>query len=297
MNKAFTTVLLLAAAVAVQAKFIPEIQDAIVRYPQLLKNHGGIVLGMGRNVGSNGNKIVGGNVAKPGDFPHQCHLRITTPQGDSFCGCSIISDSWILTAAHCTSGSTAITVTMGDHDLDAVEGTEVTRVAIKNITHENYGSIIIRNDVAVIQIDPVPLNDNIKAICLANGTETYAGRNATVSGWGKENDNSTTVARQLSYIDVQVIPNSECVSAYSALTVTGNNICTSIVGDKGTCQGDSGGPLIIKNANTGKLEQIGIVSFGSNAGCTKAPSAYARVTSFLDWIVKSVGADVVNVGC
>jgi len=48
-------------------------------------------------------------------------------------------------------------------------------------------------------------------------------------------------------------------------------------------QGDSGGALVVGSGNN--YTQIGVVSFVASAGCASgAPSGYARVTSFVDWI-------------
>ena len=44
-------------------------------------------------------KIIGGIEAEEGDFPYQVSLRLL--RGNHFCGGSIISNQWILTAAHC----------------------------------------------------------------------------------------------------------------------------------------------------------------------------------------------------
>jgi len=43
-------------------------------------------------------KIVGGQPATVGQFPHQAALVIS---GTSFCGGVLICPTWILTAAHC----------------------------------------------------------------------------------------------------------------------------------------------------------------------------------------------------
>lgn len=48
-------------------------------------------------------RIVGGNSASEGQFPHQVLLRIGN---NGMCGGSIISENYVVTAAHCvTSGS------------------------------------------------------------------------------------------------------------------------------------------------------------------------------------------------
>jgi len=54
-------------------------------------------------------------------------------------------------------------------------------------------------------------------------------------------------------------------------------------------QGDSGGPLIYLESD-GIYTEVGIVSFGSSAGCTQGyPAAFTRVTSYLDWISSTTG--------
>jgi len=47
-------------------------------------------------------KIVNGSPASEGQFPHQGALLI---DGGTFCGCSLLSTSAVLTAAHCAQGS------------------------------------------------------------------------------------------------------------------------------------------------------------------------------------------------
>ncbi|KAF4525149.1 hypothetical protein B566_EDAN014766, partial [Ephemera danica] len=54
-------------------------------------------------------------------------------------------------------------------------------------------------------------------------------------------------------------------------------------GEKSVTEGDSGGPLVLYEGS--EPYEVGIVSFGSSAGCESgAPAAFTRTTEYLDWI-------------
>lgn len=103
-------------------------------------------------------KIVGGEpVEHCSHYPYQVSVQrksLMTGGFSHFCGGSIISENYVLTAGHCVNGrsASAISVVVGTHKLDAA-GREGSRRNAKNITvHEKYSSRDVDYDLALIQV-------------------------------------------------------------------------------------------------------------------------------------------------
>ena len=62
-----------------------------------------------------GTRIVGGSKAAPGEYPWMVGLE---RGGSLFCGGSLISSGWVLTAAHCIQGANVkkLRIVLGDHN-------------------------------------------------------------------------------------------------------------------------------------------------------------------------------------
>ncbi|KAK7865649.1 hypothetical protein R5R35_006906 [Gryllus longicercus] len=229
-------------------------------------------------------RVINGVQASRGQFPYQAAVYA----GSGFCGGSLISPRWVLTAAHCAWGIFSFTVHLGAQAIsDAQEaGRVVVSTRSKNV-HSGYTVLLPANDVAVIDLkQDVPLSDLIQPIVLATGSDLFVGAAARVSGWGKTSDASNSISAQLNYADLTVITNAECRKTFGLLNVRSSNICTLGSDGRSSCNGDSGGPLI----DLASGRQIGIVSYGSSAGCESgSPNGFARVTSFTDWISEKTG--------
>merc|ERR1712186_217906 len=143
-------------------------------------------------------RIVGGQEATPHQFPWQVGLFFD----GYFCGGSIISEKYILTAAHCADGVFKHTVVVGAHDIRASDNLEIT--AYSPTVHPEWSPSTLSNDLAILErsenIDFESLNGNARPNCLAQSGD-YSGQKALVSGWGRESDTSSGIARYLNYVD------------------------------------------------------------------------------------------------
>uniref|UniRef100_A0A182IN32 Peptidase S1 domain-containing protein n=1 Tax=Anopheles atroparvus TaxID=41427 RepID=A0A182IN32_ANOAO len=229
-------------------------------------------------------RIVNGFPAAPGQFPYQAFLSGQTAGGNLACGGSLISDTWVLTAAHCQVNVIQFTVRVGTNNIN--EGTVRTSDLI--IIHPAYNPGNLNNDIGLIRLSqPVPLGGNIQAVSLpeANLAETFLNREATVSGFGRTSDSIPTISTTLNFVNLNIISNIECMGVYGAATIIDSTICARgrDAPNQGTCNGDSGGPLTI--TENGQSVQIGVVSFVAAVGCEAGlPSGYVRTTHFRNWI-------------
>jgi len=224
-------------------------------------------------------RIVGGIEATPNSWPHQVALFIDDMY---FCGGSLISNEWVLTAAHCMDGAGFVNVVMGAHNIRQNEASQVSMTSYDHFTHENWNSWLLTNDLALIKLpSPVEFNDNIQAVKLPS-FDISVGTVVTPTGWGRPSDSASGISDVLRQVDVPVMDNDSCDAVYG---IVGDGVvCIDATGGKGTCNGDSGGPLN-HNGMT-----YGITSFGSSAGCEKGyPDAFTRVNYYLDWIEAKTG--------
>ena len=74
------------------------VASAAPRAAKLLKNPRSTPLSRG------GGRIVGGEDAFYGEFPHQIMMLSGGIHGQLMCGGSLVSDTWVVTAGHCCIG-------------------------------------------------------------------------------------------------------------------------------------------------------------------------------------------------
>ena len=109
-------------------------------------------------------KIVGGVEATPNQWPWQVALFIDNAW---FCGGALISENYVLTAAHCADGATYFDIMAGAHNVR--ESSEPNRVEITSFngwTHPEWDPNTLSNDIALVELpEPINFNDYIKPSC------------------------------------------------------------------------------------------------------------------------------------
>lgn len=235
--------------------------------------------------GRNG-RIVGGTVAVPNAHPYQAGLLMrVSATSTGLCGGSVISATVVLTAAHCLPNTQSTQVIMGAHALTVNEPNQQRRTVLPAgyRIHAQYNPRTLLNDIATLILPTaVTLNTFVRASILPSGADLFNGNVGQVTGWGRIADSSSATATTLRIVQNTIITNAVCAATFGT-TITASNICMATTGGRGTCNGDSGGPLT--TMFNGQRVQVGVVSFGSSAGCERGlPAGFARVSSFRAWI-------------
>ena len=234
-------------------------------------------------------RIVGGEPAAPGDFPWAASLAFTDQNGmlRSYCGGSLITPEWVLTAAHCEV-QVGEKVILGRLNLTETDGKVHTIVEV--INHDAYNSSTHDSDIALVKLDssseqpPIPLIQE-------NSGLTAPANPFTVVGWGRLLEGGIS-SNMLMEVTVPIHSNSSCEADYADLgwPITNNMLCAAAEG-KDSCQGDSGGPGFVIDGTQNMDRLAGVVSFGRGCAREGRPGVYTRVSRFLNWINDHIGGD------
>ncbi|KAJ8272174.1 hypothetical protein COCON_G00110330 [Conger conger] len=231
-------------------------------------------------------RIVNGEEAVPHSWPWQVSLQDYT--GFHFCGASLISEFWVVTAAHC-GVRTSHRVILGEHDRSSnAESIQTMRIA-KVFKHPRYNGYTINNDITLIKLSsPAQLTPRVSPVCLAETGDIFPGGMMCVtSGWGLTRHNAADTPALLQQAALPLLTNTDC-KRYWGNKITDLMVCAGASGAS-SCMGDSGGPLVCQRSGAWTL--VGIVSWGSGTCSPSSPGVYARVTELRAWVDQTIAAN------
>uniref|UniRef100_A0A8C9JHJ7 Peptidase S1 domain-containing protein n=1 Tax=Panthera tigris altaica TaxID=74533 RepID=A0A8C9JHJ7_PANTA len=240
-------------------------------------------------------RIVNGEDAVPGSWPWQVSLQDKT--GFHFCGGSLISEDWVVTAAHC-GVRTSHVVVAGEFDQHAnEENIQVLKIA-KVFKNPKFNMLTIRNDITLLKLaTPARFSETVSPVCLPAATDEFPpGLLCATTGWGKTKHNANQTPDKLHKPPARSLPphlSFVCtepargqVRAHTGAPAPGFRLVNrSFL----LLQGDSGGPLVCQKDGAWTL--VGIVSWGSGTCSTSVPAVYARVTELIPWVQEILAAN------
>ncbi|XP_003970232.2 coagulation factor IXa [Takifugu rubripes] len=239
-------------------------------------------------------RIVGGDLVIPGEIPWQVAL-MQRSTGEVFCGGSILSERWVITAAHCLlEEKVSFYIRVGEHTLSIQEGTEQNYDVLEQHLHPLYNASIslYDHDIALIYLkSPIAFSANVRPICIGPRAFTEflikSYSPARVSGWGRTRYLGLT-ADSLQKVDVPFTIRTECKHS-SSNRITPYMFCAGYKDEaKDACQGDSGGPHTNSIRDTWFL--TGIVSWGEECAKEGKYGVYTRVSLYYHWIKYVMGS-------
>uniref|UniRef100_A0A671UGA5 Peptidase S1 domain-containing protein n=1 Tax=Sparus aurata TaxID=8175 RepID=A0A671UGA5_SPAAU len=205
-----------------------------------------------------GSEIKGGHIAPRNQLLYMASVQ--TREGH-YCGGSLISDNFVLTAAHCL-----LYCKVNFHLIDSSTPTSTdytVRSHILVLCLQLSQSVPVGGTIQRIRLPPPNMNLRPDQMC-------------HVAGWGVAD--TGTLVDDLRVVGVSVVDQNVCRRQWNGIPA--NVICAGgYKTSKRACQGDSGGPLVCNGV------AAGVVSFGDEE-CNDQhfPNVYTDVSKFRPWI-------------
>lgn len=240
---------------------------------------------------------LGGIKTYRNEFPHMALIGYEADAGENqwLCSGSLITNVFVLSAAHCNTELTPTLTLLGATDyVKDYESSEI-RSIIEVIDHPDYDFNLRIHDICLYRLNAsIVLTKDIKLICLPDLSFQYPYHylsrdfSLVATGWGATSL-SSGMSQILLKMYLQQWDRKKCTIKYDEAI----QLCAGSDLAIDTCSGDSGGPIQVMHKPSGRAPCsyiiIGITSHGK--ACFErngTTSIYTKVTSYLKWIKEIV---------
>ncbi len=237
--------------------------------------------------------IVGGRVVNDdAKYPFMASVLFDRLGSGAFtpgCGGTLISDRFVLTAAHCIynndfdrpRSADRIAIYVGETNLSSDDG-RLLRVK-QVLPHPDYDRTTSRNDIGLIELESPYSSASVAVIPTKNSSVPVLGEPGLVMGWGAISEGGG-ISTRLREVTLPVISNARCFPYYVNAFDSRLGFCAGgdLAGGRDSCQGDSGGPLLV--LRNSEYVVAGIISYGQGCGRSGVPGVYTRVENYSEWI-------------
>ncbi|XP_058846032.1 coagulation factor X isoform X2 [Acipenser ruthenus] len=233
-------------------------------------------------------RIVGGMLCRRGECPWQVYIHQKNDFG--FCGGTLITDRWVVSAAHCFEEITPHHVTIGNFDKLRRDLDEQKILVEKLVVHPHFHSATFDSDIALLYLaQPAGLGTYATPLCLPNTNLAklllQEGNMGQASGWGNTRYLGRS-SRFLLRVALPVVSYEKCMKSTSQV-ITDNMFCAGYLQEPmDSCRGDSGGPFAMHYKDTWYL--TGVISWGERCAAKGKYGVYTRVSNYLSWIHDTV---------
>ncbi|XP_063914729.1 clotting factor G beta subunit-like [Zophobas morio] len=250
----------------------------------------------------NAGLIIGGKVTENHEFPHMVLIGFVQNGSCSItweCGGTILSEYYILTAAHCLNHTEKGLATYIKTGITHRRDKNYARYTIaQRIPHPKYQKNSYYHDIALLKLDePIQLGPHVKPACLYTAKHIPVNR-GIVTGWGctRTLDNKFIPSDNLLKLKLEIFNHTFCNRSYKPYfnrhfkegIYQDTQFCagpSDWTEEKDACPGDSGGPMQIFHPGDDvecMYDIIGVVSFGK--ACPSSSGIYVNVSAYIGWI-------------
>ncbi|XP_057690112.1 complement C1r subcomponent isoform X2 [Corythoichthys intestinalis] len=242
-----------------------------------------------------------GNVglAPEGSIPWQVHIS----SHGSRAGAVVISDRWLMTAAHWLIHfeEEDLKIFIGHTDIYSMLGSPLSAASFH--IHPGFDTsdrFNFNNDIALIKLnDALTFNGSVMPLCLPTDEALYnSGNLGVTSGFGMiMSDSKFRISNELVYTHIPVVGQDTCQDSFKEIftrkrsdlfpSLTNNMFCAGHP-NRGNdlCHAFSGGPFAVQY--NGSYWAAGIISWGVGCGVSGSYDVHTKVINYMDWVRRTM---------